>query len=455
MRRFPFLALLAVPSLVAAQGFGVYEHGTCAMGRAGVAAARPCEDGSAIFFNPAGLAGRSGIRATAGVTVITASGGFIDDVTLDEFGLDNPTIPVPHAYFTYQVSPKITLGLGGYAPYGLETRWKIDDFQGRFLGYNTELRAIYVQPTIGFQATPSLKLGMGVAYINSGIELHQRADLSTQTVPTQAFTFSTLGIPNGTDFADAALEANGSGFAVNLGAIWQVSERLAIGGHYLTSEHIEYDGDVVFEQVPTGLVLPLGHPINLPPICTLTAPCPIDNVTATQFGPTAALADGAATTEITLPAQFSFGFAYRLADSWMVMADVQHVVWSTFDEVTIDFANASTPDQVLEPTNDNTWGFRFGAEYLFSPKVTFRGGYLYHTAASPDEFVTPLLPEADRNEFTLGAGWRATPKLHLDFAYQNINQNDRRGRVFPVAVGNTGVYEFSAHLFGLTASYTF
>lgn len=449
MRRFPFLALLAVPSLVAAQGFGVYEHGTCAMGRAGVAAARPCEDGSAIFFNPAGLAGLSGIRVTAGVTVITASGGFTDDVTLDEFGLDNPTIPVPHGYFTYQLSPKVTVGLGGYAPYGLETRWKLEGFQGRFLGYNTALRAIYVQPTIGWQALPSLKLGMGVAYIHSSVELHQRADLSTQAVPLQPITFAALGVPNATDFADAALEASGSGYAVNLGAILQLSERLSIGGHYLTSERIEFAGDVVFEQVPTGLTLAPGNPLSLP------AGTPVDALVASLFGAGASLDDQTATTEITMPTQFSVGFAYRLADAWMLMADVQHVVWSTFDEVTIDFANVATPDLVLEPTNDNTWGFRFGAEYVFSPKVTFRGGYLYHTAASPDQFVTPLLPESDRNEFTLGAGWRATPKLHLDFAYQHINQNDRRGRVFPVAVGNTGVYEFSAHLFGLTASYTF
>src|SRR2546422_6420584 len=67
MRRFALLLLagaLGAPALVAAlpaalagQGFGVYEHNTCAMGRAGVAAARPCADGSAIFFSPAGLAG--------------------------------------------------------------------------------------------------------------------------------------------------------------------------------------------------------------------------------------------------------------------------------------------------------------------------------------------------------------------------------------------------------------
>src|SRR2546422_10309671 len=63
MRRFASLLLAgaaslvaAVPSGLAGQGFGVYQHNTCAMGRAGVTAARPCADGSALYFSPAGLA---------------------------------------------------------------------------------------------------------------------------------------------------------------------------------------------------------------------------------------------------------------------------------------------------------------------------------------------------------------------------------------------------------------
>src|ERR1044072_8338094 len=64
MRRFAVL-LVAGPSLLlagplAAQGFGVYEHNTCTMGRAGVAAAMPCPGGSAIFLIPGGHAGVRG-----------------------------------------------------------------------------------------------------------------------------------------------------------------------------------------------------------------------------------------------------------------------------------------------------------------------------------------------------------------------------------------------------------
>src|SRR5467141_1130851 len=80
MRRFAVLLVAGVPSLLAGQGFGIYEHNTCAMGRAGVAAASPCADGSAIFFSPAGLAGLAGNHFSVGVTAIAATGNFTDDL---------------------------------------------------------------------------------------------------------------------------------------------------------------------------------------------------------------------------------------------------------------------------------------------------------------------------------------------------------------------------------------
>ena len=83
-----------------------------------------------------------------------------------------------------------------------------------------------------------------------------------------------------------------------------------------------------------------------------------------------------------------------------------------------------------------------------------RGGYLYHTGASPAQFVTPLLPEGARNEFTIGAGVALNPHWHADLAYQYIRQQDRRGTV-NIAQGNTGLYQFSAHLFGAGVSVSF
>jgi long-chain fatty acid transport protein len=463
MRRFALLLLAGATSLVAAlpsaltgQGFGVYEHNTCAMGRAGVTAARPCADGSAIYFNPAGITGLTGNHLSAGVTLIGAQGNFTDDFLGTKSDLKNPLIPVPNIYFTHQVNAKLTAGIGLYAPYGLETKWDSVTSPGRFLGYNTNIRSIYIQPTVGYQVSPKLKFGIGVAYITSHLKLRQRVDLSSQPVPDAlrvpaglpvGTTFAMLGVPTGTDFADATLEANGSGFAVNFGAIWQVNDRLSIGGHWLTRKRITYDGDAKFAQVATGLVLPVA-------VGPLPAGTPIDAVLAPQFGSGAPLSNGPVSTAINMPPQATLGFAYRVNDEWSVMADYQYVVWGWFNDVVIDFANPGTPDIALHPSNKDTHGFRFGTEYQYNSKVQLRGGYLHHSAASPPQFVTPLLPEAARNEFTLGAGIELRPHWHADLAYQYIRQNDRRGTV-NLAAGNTGLYQFSAHLFAAGIALTF
>jgi long-chain fatty acid transport protein len=447
MRRFALLLCAGVPSLVAAQGFGVYEHNTCAMGRAGVAAASPCADGSAIFFSPAGLAGLSGTHFSMGVTLIAAQGNFTDDFVAHQTDLDNPLIPVPSVYITHALSPKLTVGIGAYAPYGLETKWPTAGFEGRFVGYNTDLKSIYIQPTVGYQVHPRLKVGVGVAYITSRLELHQRADLSTQFA-APGITFAMLGLPTGTDFADAELKASGTGFAVNFGGILKLSDRLTIGGHWLTRKTIDYDGTAVFDPIATGLVLPAGNPLGAP------AGTPVDALVAAQFGAGGALEDGDVKTSIVMPPQGSLGFAYRMTDDWTVMADYQLVVWGWFSSLKVDFANAATPDLTLTPSNNDTHGFRFGTEYRYSPKLMLRGGFLHHGTASPPQFVTPLLPEGARNEFTIGAGIELTPKLHADLGYQYIKQDDRRGTV-NLALGNTGLYQFSAHLFGVGLAYTF
>jgi long-chain fatty acid transport protein len=241
---------------------------------------------------------------------------------------------------------------------------------------------------------------------------------------------------------------------VNFGAIWKVSDRLSIGGHWLTRKAIDYDGDATFTQVPTGLVLPLGHKIQLPPLCDTLSPCNVDNLPAPFFAPGAPLGASKVSTSLIMPPQGTIGFAYKANDKMTVMMDYQYVVWGWFSEVLIDFENPATPDITLHPSNKDTHGVRTGIEYQYSPKLQLRGGYIYHTGASPSSFVTPLLPEGARHEFTVGAGLDVTPKMRADLGYQYIKQLDRRGTV-NTSVGNTGLYQFSAHLFGFGLAYTF
>src|SRR2546422_972333 len=311
MRRNAWSALmlsLAFPALLSAQGFGIYEHNSCTMARGGVAAASPCPDGSAIFFNPAGLAGLSETHLAAGLTLIRANGGFTDDILQQRTDHDDPLIPVPSGFVTHAVTPKVTLGVGLYVPYGLETKWPTAGFEGRFLGYSTKIRSIYVQPTVAYQVDPRLKVGLGVAYVHGSVELNQRVDLSEQLVTGQPFTFAALGIPTGTDFADSHLTANGNGFAVNLGGILKVSDRLSIGAHWLTRRTLTYNGDAIFRQIPTNLTLAAGNPLG-PPGGT-----PRDAVVGAQFAGGAPLdttKGPKASTHLTMPQPGSIGVPHH------------------------------------------------------------------------------------------------------------------------------------------------
>jgi long-chain fatty acid transport protein len=446
--------LAALPGSVLAQGFQVNEHGTCVMGRAGVGTPKPCGDGSAIFYNPAGIAGMRGATVSLGVTGIYAYGSFTDDYTGGETDLDNPLVPVPHAYFTYGITPELSAGLGFFVPYGLGTKWPID-FEGRFNGYDNDLRSLYFQPTLAYQIHPMIAIGAGFDFVLGSVELNQRLDLSEQSAPAPApagTTLGQLGVPFHTDFANATITAHGAtGFGGNFGVLITPHEAVSFGVRYLSRVKLDYDGDVTFVPVQTGITLPDGNPLGVP------GGTPLDLVIAGLglFDAGAPLSDQSGLASITMPDQVSVGLAVSPTPMLTVLAEWQWVHWSLFDELLLDFDIA--PDKTIEENYRNTNGLRVGLEVMPDDKLTLRGGYLYHQGAAPPETVTPLLPEGSRNEFTGGIGYRLTERITADIAYQYIAQNKRRGRVrepeagtAPTVALNSGLYTFNAHLFGVT-----
>ena len=444
------LAVGLIPAALGAQGFGVYELSTCTMARGGAVAANPCGDGSAIFFNPAGLTALSGTHVSVGLTTITPSGGFTDDIFQQRTDMSSQTFLVPNVFVTRRINEKLGVGIGLYAPYGLGTKWPTT-FAGRFAGYDTEVKTYYIQPTVAYQVTPRLSVGLGAAYIHASVALHQHLDLSQFGGPPlpAGLTLGQLGIPAGTDFANADLSATGTGIAFNGGIIFKATDRLMLGGHFLTKKTVHFTGNAAFQQIQTGLVLPPGNPLDS------TTAIPIDFFLNSQFQAGGALAGGPASTDVTLPDQWSLGLDYKFTDKWDVSADYQQVVWGWFNKLQVNFQNAATPPLVANEYYRDSNGFRVGTEYQYSPRLTLRGGYVYNSAAAPPQTVTPRLPEGDRNSIIIGVGVQLTGALHGDASYMYLKQNDRRGRVSETSIVNTGLYTFKASLFGAGLSYSF
>lgn len=452
MRRFAVLstaALLAVsatPEKASAQGFGVYEHDACVMARAGTGVASPCSGGSAVWFNPAALVGSdTRWNATLGNTLITLDFNYRDSALGTSTDAVKNNIPIPAAFISRQISDRLAVGFGVFAPYGLKVEWPTT-FEGRFLAYSSDLKTIYMQPTVAYRVTPWLRLGGGFAFIHSSVKLQQRVDLSAQAAPAPApagTTLGMLGVPEGTDFADATLEGSASSWTGHFGIVIEPHPRISFGARYLMRTEAEIDADAQFTQVPTGITLAAGNPFGVP------GGTPLDAVVAPQFATGGLLTPQAASTAIPLPSQLVLGVAVKATTRLTVLFDWQRVGWSTFEALPLNFE--LLPDDSLYEDYRDTDGYRFGADYRFD-KFSLRAGYLYHEAAAPPQTVTPLLPEGERTEFTLGAGFNLSPRIRLDLAYQRIIQQDRRGRIVDTPRGstanNTGIYTGGANLFG-------
>ena len=451
-----------------AQGFSVYEHDICTMGRAGVGVASPCSGGSAIFFNPAGIVTGSGAwNVTAGVTMIPPRGSFTPDGgTATDLVANN--IPVPHFYVTRQMSPRWALGVGMTAAYGLTTEWPTTwtvpgppmdtlGFPGRFLSYKATIKALYFQPTVAVRLNPRIQVGVGFDIVRAAVDLYRRLDLSAIPVTGTPATFGTLpqtSVPLGTDFADMRMHGTGTSYGAHLGIIFRPTDYLSVGARYLMGVTIKGSGYAGFTQIPTGRRL-LG-----PLSATLPTGTPIDAIIAPQFAAGGSFVTQTVEAEIPMPAQLVVGANLRLRPGLHVMADVQWTNWAAFENLPLTLGVIG-PDTMYEGYK-NSLGYRAAVEYAVNPKLTVRGGFLTHAAAAPDVTVTPLLPEAGRVEGVIGAGYQLSPGIRVDAAYQIIKQSDRRGRVVDYTPGvtdpatvNSGVYKFSANLFGVGFSFAF
>ncbi|HEV2148580.1 MAG TPA: outer membrane protein transport protein [Longimicrobiaceae bacterium] len=450
-------ALAVTAASAHAQGSSVLTHSSCSMARGGAGVAAPCADGSAILFSPAALTMQPSTIGL-GVAGITQEREFTFDATGERLRTDAETTQVPYGYASYRFSERLAAGIGVFAPYGAGIEWPLE-FEGRFVSYDSDLRNIYIQPTVAFQAAPWLSVGAGVDVVRASIEINQRLDLAT--TPTGALnpvtgaplTFGNLGVPLGTDFAEARLEGNGTGYGFHLGAIARFSDRFSVGARYLSSVEIDYEGDATFSAVPTGLTLAAGNPLRAP------AGTPVDLLIAPQFTSGSLVNQGLATS-LTLPDQLVVGVAVRPVPALQLMADYQWTGWEKFDEAPIDFETSTDQVLVLDYQNTDTW--RLGAEFAATNALALRAGFIYNTAAEREFSVSPLLPEAERNYYTAGIGYRLANGLGIDVGYQYIDQSDRRGRVRGREPGlseaqlralNVGVYSVDASVLGITLSY--
>jgi len=400
---------LFTPLLVTAQvyagGFQLNECGAKAMAQAGAFAAR-ASDASAIYFNPAGLGFQSNGSILAGVTLIRPNTYFLGPLEANTNTRTNllPAVFTPiNFYATAPISDRLHIGIGVNNPYGLGTEWP-ENWIGQYITLKVDLKSFFFTPTVSYRILDNLSVGAGFNYVIGSVLLSRAVSIPSVQVPQ-------------TSVVKLDMDANGVSF--NAGVLYKPMPWLSVGASYRSQTKVDADGSADFNPNYSSLKFPAGD----------------------------------VSTTIKLPATGYLGVAVTPLENLQVEFDYQYIGWSSYDKLVIDF-ESNNSQSVSDKNYKDTYILRLGAEYVMG-SFAIRGGWYYDHSPVPDEYVEPLLPDADRNGYNIGFGYRITDNLTLDVAYLFIKFKDRVVTNSAPEIGLNGVYSTYVDLLGINIGYTF
>ncbi len=406
------LVLFLTASLSYGAGFGLYEFGARSSALGGAVVAQGY-DASAVFYNPAGIVNLKGAQFYGGLTLLTADVKWVGPTPI----FDNTVYQAEKkwhtpigVYFTYSFSDKFAAGIGVTNPFGLGLEWG-DDFPGNPVSQSSDLKSFYISPVISFKLMENLSIGGGVDLVHSTVNLKTHILFPEDSHP-------------GTDVGTAQMEGS-SGWALGFSAgLNYTIQKATLGFLYRHQVKNDFDGDASFT---------------------------FNNDYYQNFfannAEKAGLINQGVKTSITYPSYFSVGLHYQFTDQLGAELDYMYYKWKVFDVLLLDFEKAE--DVEIEEQYKNSYQVRFGLNYAVSPQLELRAGYIYDQTPQPVESMSPLLPDANRNDFAFGLGYKMG-NVNLDLAYMLVKFAERSTVVDGKGTnwdGFDGTYSSVAHLF--------
>jgi long-chain fatty acid transport protein len=408
-------------SIAAAGGFELYEFGAASSSMSGAVVARSW-DASTIFYNPAGIAFlKDGSHFYGGVTLITATNKFsgADPVYSGEEHTSADKLHNPIGfYFSHQFNENLYAGIGVTNPFGLGLEWE-EDFPGRFISYNTDLKSFYISPVVAYKISDEFSISAGADIVFGSITLERYVkNLDDES-------------SNGVELAKSSIEGN-SDLAVGFTASAMYrSENLGLGFLYRHSVDLTLENaDATFEILDTYA----------------------------KAAATALLKDQTVNSGITFPNFFSVGIYYKFLENFGAEVDFMWYNWSVFDKLVLEFEDSENLGTIVLPEDyENSIQFRLGMHYDFADNWQLRAGYIYDESPQPIHSVSPLLPDNDRNDVSLGIGY-TTGNWQFDTGYMYVDFGERstvENGVGQNPDGFDGTYATIANLFFFSFGYHF
>ncbi len=393
--QFPLCRKLILVTFIAAQvnyvqgaGYGLNEQSASYFGTGFAGRTSNVIDAAISSTNPGGISFLSGRQLSAGTDFIMEGGKFhgkykgpIETIEGDTKNFQQKVF-VPFGYFTAAVNDKWSLGVCGYAPFGVELKYD-NNWPGDYFSNKTSVRVINLQGTASYLLTDDLSVGLGL------IGSYVKGTLTQKTWLLPAALA-----------ADVRVEGDDYTYGWNLGTVWKARESTTLGLAYHSQLDFTLKGDFSLAGIPPRMkrkILP-------------------------------------ASLKITMPERMLAGITHRFDNRWTAMADVTWTRWSRFKAFNITTPEPSAGAYV--PMNwNNTWALSLGTSYQLNEQWLLRAGYMFDESPVKDNNRTVRSPDASRNWFTLGANWQAAKGVSVDAVYSYVRQ--QKGKV------NEGKYNMS------------
>jgi long-chain fatty acid transport protein len=429
-RRTHGVAFKVLAALVGAMGttaanaaaFQLLEGNASGLGNAYAGSAAVAEDASTVFFNPAGMTLLPGRNVAFSVDLVRPQAEFSNSGTTGPGGAPGvggnggdagDWAAVPAGYMTWQVTDRVTLGLGLGAPFGLKTEYP-KSWVGRFHAAKSEIKTININPAIAFKVNESWSLGFGVNF--------QRIDADLTKVATAGSGSELLGRIEGDDTA----------WGWNIGAMYQLSPSTRLGLAYRSKMDYELEGTSRFSAL------------------NVAGSAALPGVTAQRGGDV--------TADVELPDTATFSIHQKLSDRWTMLGDVSWTGWSSLQELRInrtDGKNVTTEELRWR----DTWRVAFGGTYAYTDAVNLKFGVAWDQTPVRDATRLPRVPDEDRIWLTLGVQWKPSADSAVDVGYAHIFVKDAKvnnGGATPLATGTlVGEYENAVDILGVQYSTRF
>ena len=405
------------------------------------------DDWSAMYWNPAGLTQIKGMHFGISSEILMPAAKYIFSQNTPAFGvfrsgeLENEpkTFVMPSAGFVYGMD-KWSFGISIYVPYGLGAEWDImntKDYNSNYpeIEYEDDLKVIDIHPTVAYQVSDKLSMGLGVSITYADIIIRKPTTTQNSLVtnPQLKGAADANGLSSITTdlyshvLTETELTGDGIGFGLNLGLMYDVTEDLSVGLSGSWYNDISLDGRIsavtygaqIPEQVYNGLNTFLTGMVDAQQL-TETQKMELLGVYGGQEIVKNFQDEGDAA--LPLPMVIGAGIAYKGIDKLLLTADLSWTQWSAWDVIEIELEDETT--ELVENWED---GIRIGlgAEYSLTDPLKLRLGYYTEPSAIPDQTLSVTIPDPSRRHaIAVGASYDLGIFV-LDMNYENILIGDR------------------------------